>query len=280
MKALPLLLIGCLPLLLSCETRPGYENFGEGVYLRHISFDVHEKREKGDQLLEVRGDYFLDSLRLKDNLFAYNEAGLDTIETTALKEPLRRALKNLQAGDSVHLLIDTQEGDPQEPVLPGRHQGVYEMRLKILHTEALPLSEGRRKEKEEEALMRYIKNSGKKWEAQESGIFICWIEKTGNPLPGPSSRLDLLYNGRFLNGRIFDDSRQRGQYLEYTPGTQNQLIRGLEIAVSLMPVGSRAEILIPWQLAFGAEGSSTGIVGPYKMVIFDLQLKNHPENES
>jgi len=262
----------------ACDKHSGYEDFGGGLYMKRISFDEEGSQEPCEKLLEVRGQYFFEGEEMNNRLFFKNEAGFDTIETTMLPEPFKRAAMILNKGDSVHLIIDADESGMLKDILPKGGKGKFEIRWKVVQTEALPLSERRKKEKEEEALMRYLSNSGKKWEAHPSGIFINWIEKTEQSPPGTADKVDLLYTGRFLNGRIFDDAGRRGQYFEYIPGTQNQLIRGLEIAVSIMPVGSRAEIIVPWNLAFGEEGSSTGIVGPFKMVIFDLQLRNHTEN--
>jgi FKBP-type peptidyl-prolyl cis-trans isomerase len=266
-------------MLIACNPHPGFEDLGQGIYLRRISFEETSEPEKAtDKLLEIKARYFSGDEEQKKGPFACNEAGHDTIDTSKLPEPLRGAMKSLKAGDSVHLFLEPGAAETYLNILPGASKEPTQIHIKVLQSEDIPLSEKRKKEKEEEALMRYIQKSGKQWEIHSSGIYIHWIAKTDSLLPTGAHRLSLLYTGRFLNGRVFDDAGLRGQYLEYTPGTQNQLIRGLEIAVSAMPLGSHAEIIIPWNLAFGKEGSSTGIVGPYKMVIFDLQLKTHPAN--
>ena len=82
------------------------------------------------------------------------------------------------------------------------------------------------------------------------------------------------YTGSFLNGKIFESTYDRGQPMEYTFGEQGQVIRGLDIAISLMNEGSKEKFIIPSHLAFGEDGSSTGIVPPYTSVIYEIELLN------
>jgi FKBP-type peptidyl-prolyl cis-trans isomerase len=264
-------------LLSACEKHRGYERIGEGIYLKRISFDENALLHKGDRLLELKSRFFMQDKEIKERLFFKNEAGFDTIETPLLPEALKKAFNKLQTGDSIHLIIEDEAEDRSyfHKILPPESHEPLELHLRVVHAEPLPFSTQKIIEKEEEAIMRFIQKSGQKWEALPSGIYINRVYHAEAELPKAGDRLQLNYTGKFLNGRIFDDFGQRGQWLEYSPGTQNQLIRGLEIAVSQLTPGSKARIIIPWKLAFGEQGSSTGIVKPYKTVIFELELKKN-----
>ncbi len=77
------------------------------------------------------------------------------------------------------------------------------------------------------------------------------------------------YTGTFIDGKIFDSSVQRG-----TPATfgVNQVIKGWTEALKLMPEGSKWELYIPFDLAYGPSGRSS--IPPYSTLIFELELLN------
>lgn len=80
------------------------------------------------------------------------------------------------------------------------------------------------------------------------------------------------YQGRFLdNGEVFDDSRQRGKKLAFKVG---QMIPAWNAALQKIGQGGRLRLVVPSELAYGAEGlvSAKGdtIVGAHRALIFEL----------
>jgi FKBP-type peptidyl-prolyl cis-trans isomerase len=84
--------------------------------------------------------------------------------------------------------------------------------------------------------------------------------------------IKLVYKGYFLNGQIFDNYAAINPYFEHSVGTQNQLIQGMEMALKLMSYGTEAEFIFPSSLAFGKNGSSTGIVPAYKPLLYKVKI--------
>ena len=87
-----------------------------------------------------------------------------------------------------------------------------------------------------------------------------------------------LYEGRLLDGTVFDASAKHGdQPSEFTP---EQVIRGWTEALTMMPVGSKWQLFIPYELAYGGRGA--GQIQPYSTLIFDVELVgiSRPETES
>jgi len=80
------------------------------------------------------------------------------------------------------------------------------------------------------------------------------------------------YEGRFLNGRFFDSTIKRNQPFQFVYGTEWQVIRGLEEAIGMMREGERSLFIIPSEMGFGNEGSSTGIIPPFTSLIFEVEL--------
>jgi FKBP-type peptidyl-prolyl cis-trans isomerase FkpA len=80
------------------------------------------------------------------------------------------------------------------------------------------------------------------------------------------------YEGRFLNGEYFDSTRKRNQAFEFTYGQEWQVIKGMEIAIGKMTEGEKSVFIMPSTMAFGSDGSSTGIIPPFTSVIFEVEL--------
>ena len=94
-------------------------------------------------------------------------------------------------------------------------------------------------------------------------------EGTG-PKPADTSVVKVHYEGFLLNGngRPFDSSRERGEPTQFP---LNQVIRGWTEGVQLMSVGSKYKFYIPYQLAYGEQGSGETIPGG-SLLIFEVEL--------
>ena len=90
--------------------------------------------------------------------------------------------------------------------------------------------------------------------------------------PKKGNMITLDYSGYLLNGFMFDSSVDRGAPFTYQVGGMS-LITGWVEAVSLMREGEKAQIIIPYQLAYGAQGRPPLIPGKSDLV-FDMHLIN------
>jgi FKBP-type peptidyl-prolyl cis-trans isomerase FklB len=102
------------------------------------------------------------------------------------------------------------------------------------------------------------------------------------PKPTATDSVVCNYRGTFVNGTEFDSSYKRGQ-----PATfgVNQVIKGWTEALQLMPVGSKWQLFIPSNLAYGERGEPRGGIEPNETLIFDVELmsivdKNKKEGQS
>lgn len=102
----------------------------------------------------------------------------------------------------------------------------------------------------------------------ESGLQYEIIKKGDGPMPKDTNTVKVHYTGTLLNGKVFDSSRDRGQPIEFP---LNGVIRGWTEGVQLMPVGSVFKFYIPYQLAYGTQGSPPVIAGG-SMLIFEVEL--------
>ncbi len=92
-------------------------------------------------------------------------------------------------------------------------------------------------------------------------------EGTG-PKPAASDTVTVNYRGTLVNGKEFDSSYKRGQPASFPVGG---VIRGWTEALQLMPVGSKWELYIPADLAYGDRPPSPDIA-PGDTLIFEVEL--------
>jgi FKBP-type peptidyl-prolyl cis-trans isomerase FklB len=92
-------------------------------------------------------------------------------------------------------------------------------------------------------------------------------EGTG-PKPKATDTVEVNYRGTLLDGSEFDSSYKRNQ--PETLGV-NQVIKGWTEALQLMPVGSKWQLFIPPDLAYGPNGAGNAI-GPDSTLIFEVEL--------
>lgn len=86
--------------------------------------------------------------------------------------------------------------------------------------------------------------------------------------PEASSKVRVHYHGTFIDGTKFDSSVERGEPAEFPVGG---VIAGWTEALQLMNKGAKWKLHIPYNLAYGAQGSPGGIP-PYATLVFDVEL--------
>ena len=92
-------------------------------------------------------------------------------------------------------------------------------------------------------------------------------EGTG-PKPTAADSVTVNYRGTLLNGTEFDSSYKRGQPATFNVGG---IIKGWTEALQLMPVGSKWQLFIPSELAYGPRGAGRDI-GPNATLVFEVEL--------
>ena len=92
-------------------------------------------------------------------------------------------------------------------------------------------------------------------------------EGTGKQ-PGPLDQVTVNYEGRHLNGEVFDSSYKRGKPIQFP---LNRVIKGWSEGVQLMKEGAKYRLYIPYKLGYGDTGAGRSI-GPRETLIFDVEL--------
>jgi FKBP-type peptidyl-prolyl cis-trans isomerase FklB len=104
--------------------------------------------------------------------------------------------------------------------------------------------------------------------ALPSGLQYKILQEGTGPKPSATDSVVCNYKGTLLNDTEFDSSYKRGQPATFQVG---QVIHGWTEALQLMPVGSKWQLFIPAELAYGQQGAGPDI-GPNATLIFEVEL--------
>lgn len=100
-----------------------------------------------------------------------------------------------------------------------------------------------------------------------SGLQYRIITEGKGEIPTDTTRVKVHYKGTLIDGTKFDSSYDRNEPSTFVA---NQVIKGWTEALKMMPVGSKWELVIPQELAYGAR--QTGEIKPYSTLIFEVEL--------
>jgi len=102
----------------------------------------------------------------------------------------------------------------------------------------------------------------------ESGLQYKVITEGTGPKPAETDTVSVHYRGTLIDGTEFDSSHKRGQPATFAV---NAVIQGWIEGLQLMPEGSKWELYIPSELAYGPGGTG-GAIGPNAALIFEVEL--------
>ena len=108
-----------------------------------------------------------------------------------------------------------------------------------------------------------------------SGLQYRIIKEGTGEKPSPTSRCKVSYKGPLIDGKVFDQTPAKAPITF----AANQVIKGWTEALCMMPVGSKWQLFVPQQLAYGAR--EAGIIRPFSTLIFEVELlgiENGPSN--
>jgi len=102
----------------------------------------------------------------------------------------------------------------------------------------------------------------------ESGLQYKVLTVGDGAIPSAEDTVSVHYEGRLFDGTVFDSSIQRGEPATFPVGG---VIAGWTEALQLMPVGSKWQLFIPADLAYGENGAGN-VIQPNSALVFDVEL--------
>ncbi len=125
---------------------------------------------------------------------------------------------------------------------------------------------------QEEALkesMVKVDEISKGFDVTSTGLRIKIEEPTKGAQPVAGQKVAVHYTGTFVDGKKFDSSLDRGTPIEFVLG-QGQVIKGWDEAIGMMHVGEKAMLVIPPDLAYGAQ--PRGPIPGNSWLVFEVEL--------
>ena len=101
----------------------------------------------------------------------------------------------------------------------------------------------------------------------KSGLQYKILKEGTGATPSDTSQVEVNYEGRLIDGTVFDSSYKRGQSATFGC---NQVIKGWTEALTMMKEGDVWELYIPYNLAYGERGNQS--IPPYATPIFKVEL--------
>lgn len=160
-------------------------------------------------------------------------------------------------------LVDVLEG--KATLSPDSAMSIAERQMKY-RQEIVKIEQEQYKAENQAWLAKNAKEKGVK--TTESGLQYRIIKQGTGAVATDSTDVEAHYEGKLINGKIFDSSYKRGEPLTFKP---NGVIKGWREALTMMPEGSVYELFIPYELGYGERGAGEGIP-PYSTLIFKVEV--------
>lgn len=119
---------------------------------------------------------------------------------------------------------------------------------------------------DEEIITAYIADNGLDAQNVGGGLYFVDEETGTGESPNASSTVRVAYKGYYTNGQVFDESSTNGVVFGL-----NQVIRGWTLGIPYFKEGGRGKLLIPSEMAYGANPPSG--IPPNSVLIFDIHLR-------
>ncbi|MEG1498946.1 MAG: FKBP-type peptidyl-prolyl cis-trans isomerase [Bacteroidales bacterium] len=135
---------------------------------------------------------------------------------------------------------------------------------------------------EEKAIAQYLQTNNITVAPTETGLYYIELQKGNGAKVSQGKKIKINYTGQLLDGTIFDtsikeDAQGAGVYnpnrpyepMETIAGV-GQLIPGMDQALLMMSKGTKAKVIIPFSLGYGATGA--GPIPPFSTLVFTFEV--------
>ena len=265
--------------LASCTAQSPKANLKTDV--DSLSYAIGMARTEGlDQYLMQQG---IDSTQMNEFIKGFNEGAAKTSKKDAAY------MAGMQIGQMVGKQWvegfnqqifgnDSTQSLSRENMLAGFIAGVMG-KNNIMTKEAATtyMRDGMEAVKEKATAVKYADNkaAGEKFLADNkakegvvttpSGLQYKIITKGTGEIPADTSKVKVNYRGTLIDGTEFEQSKEPAIF------RANQVIKGWTEAITMMPVGSKWELYIPQELAYGGRETG-GKIQPFSTLIFEVEL--------
>jgi FKBP-type peptidyl-prolyl cis-trans isomerase len=275
-----------LIILLSVSCRyfskyPGYSKTWSGIYYKLLA--IGEDQHKANI-----GDYVTVDIvykTLKDSIFFSGRRKFQIIKS-GYKGSIDECFTMLALNEKASFIISAENffSKTLQTVLPSFLAMESDMKVEITMIEIQTQEQYEREKQaflawvedfgdyEKEILRQFLNQEKMNVKPTANGLYYIRLHAGNGRKVAKGDTIVVDYEGRFLNGKFFDSTKKRNESFQFVYGTEWQVVKGLEEAIGMMEEGEKALVILPSELAFGKEGSSTGIIPPFTSLIFEVEL--------
>ena len=105
-----------------------------------------------------------------------------------------------------------------------------------------------------------------------TGIRYVIMQEGQGPLPKPGDKVNVLYVGRLLNGKVFDEAKDPTQPFTFRI-RRDMVIEAWDQVLQLMKQGEKRLVIVPPELGYGTRGQPPKI-GRNATLVFEIELLN------
>lgn len=267
-------------ILTSCSYFGDYPGFKEGD--SGLLYKFHEKTN--NRKAEI-GDFITIEMRYKTNEDSLLFDGNGETIPLEIVEPLfagdiNEALAMMSKGDSATFVIRADSFLLKNARLSRLPDFIDEdsrilFDIRMINVQSLEELEMEKEKmridglkKEEAELNVFILENNISVNPEISGLYFVSIRKGKGPQAEVGHYVSVHYNGKFLDGTLFDSSYDRGRPIDFELG-KGQVIAGWDEGIAKMKKGGKALLLIPSDLGYG---TGRGQIPPYTPLVFEVEL--------
>lgn len=125
---------------------------------------------------------------------------------------------------------------------------------------------------EDSTLARYLRTAPGPWKLLKNVHYQVDGAKGHGPLGRYKEQVSVNCTTYLLGSdRPVDDTRWGGQPLTWRLGDPGQVVEGVELAVQVLRVGDKGRFIVPSTMAFGPQGTRSGMIPPWTPVLFEVE---------
>jgi len=289
-KKITYLFLACV-VLFSCKNKDdkfkGYSKTMAGLYYKLEGFNDGKEKPSKDMYLKLSMIYKTENDSVFLDTQSQNPTGQIIMPASEATNAglLGDGIMNMHEGDSMSFMLDA--GNLFEKFfktpLPMflTKQSMVKVNIKLadlLDKKEYDNEMGKYEEtldtwdvEEQRRVKKYIDDNKLTAVQLDDGMYYINLAEGKGAKPDSTNSVVVNYSAYFMNGRLFDSTYGKAPF-EFKMGEEFQVIWGLQQGIKLMKEGGKAKFIIPSYLAFGEEGSSTGIVPPFATVIYEVEL--------
>lgn len=126
------------------------------------------------------------------------------------------------------------------------------------------------REKLPPADLEYVEKTWPEAKKTSMGIRYIILREGEGPTPKPGDKCNVLYVGRLLDGKVFDQATEADKPFSFRV-RRDQVIEGWDQIIQLMKKGEKRLVIIPPELGYGTRGQP-GKIGRNATLVFEMEL--------